>query len=315
MTDNPARSETTDLLTIVGRQSELLDLVQHRLGAIEGKLERIERLSHGASAVRMAGDRVLTRSLVGGLTMIYFVEADDLLLAPHFIMHGVYEPALSNYFLRNVRPTDHCVDVGANFGYFTCLFAKLAFHGRVLGVEADPKIAVLARDNVFANWCEGVAKVLNVAVSDGPGEVTLYRRIGRSGNTGIIKIDVSQQLATGEVPPEPFRIATASIDELIRDHQGHVDHMKIDVEGAEPLAFRGARETIARNAGLRIVMEWSPDQMQAAGFSIGDFTAELAALGLRASIIDDAGGLQPIGYPDLLQRGFLTGIQLAQAVD
>jgi len=37
-----------------------------------------------------------------------------------------------------------------------------------------------------------------------------------------------------------------------------IDVIKIDVEGVEPLVFAGMTETIAKNPGLRILLEYSP---------------------------------------------------------
>ena len=59
-----------------------------------------------------------------------------------------------------------------------------------------------------------------------------------------------------------------------------VDLMKIDVEGHELAVLRGAQNLIARSPSLHIVMEWSIDQLRAAGTDAEDVIAFLATAGL-----------------------------------
>jgi hypothetical protein len=89
---------------------------------------------------------------------------------------------------------------------------------------------------------------------------------------------------TERPPVEEYRpIASVRIDDLAGRLQGRVDIIKIDVEGAEPLVLAGARETIRGNRNLAIVMEWSPGQIEAAGFDLRRFTQEIADLSSVAS--------------------------------
>jgi hypothetical protein len=71
------------------------------------------------------------------------------------------------------------------------------------------------------------------------------------------------------------------------------------------------RETLAANPRIRIVMEWSPAQVQAAGFDVADFTAELADLGLQAAVIQrDMPGPAPV---DQLPRdAYFSGVLLTR---
>lgn len=86
--------------------------------------------------------------------------------------------------------------------------------------------------------------------------------------------------------------------------------VKIDVEGAEPLALRGARRAVAANPQVRIVMEWSPGQIQYAGFDVREFLAELTAMGLQAAAIHESVIPRPIPMMDLLNHDYLCGVLL-----
>lgn len=90
----------------------------------------------------------------------------------------------------------------------------------------------------------------------------------------------------GEQPVQPFTVRGRKIDDLAERLGGRVDFIKIDVEGAEPLALRGAANVIRDNRNLSIVMEWSPGQIAAAGFDVAEFVDEIDARGLQLFILE-----------------------------
>ena len=119
--------------------------------SLHTKISRIERNSHGSRATYVGNNRVLVRCIVNNFDIAYYVEADDRLLSPWFIITGKYESELTNYIVRESKQDSHCVDVGANFGYFTCLMARLCSQGQVIGIEADHHVYELTRDNIAIN--------------------------------------------------------------------------------------------------------------------------------------------------------------------
>lgn len=270
---------------------------------LSGRLARLESAQVGGRAVYVGDGRLLTKAHPFGL--LYYVEANDRLIVPKFVMDGIFEVDVTHFLRKHVAPDSICVDVGANFGYYTCIMARLAHQGRTTGIEADPKIFALARDNVFINWMEGRATVKNLAAADRVGEIQLYRRVGRSGNTGVIQLSDDALAQMGEPPQEPFTVRCSTLDE---EFPGRVDFLKIDVEGAEPLVFRGAAKLIANNPGIHIVMEWSPEQLKHAGFDIGDFVGELSSMGLQPSILDYEGEPMETTWPTLLEKPYCNTV-------
>jgi FkbM family methyltransferase len=274
---------------------------------MELRLSRLETLSQGAKAVYVGNDRVLVKA--NFLDIVYLVEADDRLIVPRFMMKGVHEPEITSFFIRNIGPEDNALDLGANFGYYSCLMGRCAHLGKTIALEPDQKIFELMRDNVYINGLESCVTPIRAAASDVEGVSTLYRRSTRSGNTSMIMLPEEYTTAHGEIPAEAFDSPAIPVDTLLEDFGGRLDFIKIDVEGAEPLVFRGARETIARNHHIRIVMEWAPDQIRAAGFDLAAFTEELAAMGLKPALIGQTVPEQ-INWAALLAARYLSGVLL-----
>ncbi|MEJ0052115.1 MAG: FkbM family methyltransferase [Methylovirgula sp.] len=286
-----------------------LDEVRARLAAVELKLDRLEIFSHGARATYVGGNRVLTKTVVADRQIAYLVEADDRLLSPWFIVAGGYETELTNFFVSALKPGSHCIDVGANFGYFTGLMARFCPQGRVIGIEPDAHVFELARDNIFINGF-GHAEVIHAAAGKHDFELTLHRRNTRSANTSIAKLPAEFIESMGEAPSEPFTVKCIPIDDLLPRLGGRVDFMKIDVEGAEPLVFEGAEKTIAANPQIRIVVEWSPGQLIAAGFEVSSYLSSLESMGLMPFDIEPDGSLKALSFEELSQLPYRAGVVL-----
>lgn len=284
--------------------------MQKQLAAIENRMDLQEAFSHGSRATFVGNNRVLTKIVVANNQIALFVEADDRLLSPWFIASGQYETPLTNYFVSSLQPGSHCLDIGANFGYFTCLMARFCPNGRVVGVEADRHVYEIARDNVFINGFGGFAEVIHAAAGDSASDMTLYRRNTRSGNTSIIRFPDEFTAQLAETPSQAFEVKGLRIDDLLPRMEGRVDFIKVDVEGAEPLVFDGARATIAANPNLAIVVEWSPDQIVAAGFDVSAFLASLKAMDLQPYDLDLQGSPTPVTFEELLNLPYRAGILL-----
>ncbi|WCT72028.1 FkbM family methyltransferase [Sphingomonas naphthae] len=272
--------------------------MQRQIEQLTHQVHALEAFSHGSRATYMGNNRVLVKAVMAGRNFGFMVEADDRLIAPWFIITGQFEPVLTNYFIRVLKPGDHCIDAGCNFGFYTGLMGRLCPQGQVVGIEADGRVADLARDNLAINNVQENSRIVHAAICDSRDPVTLYRRIGRPGNTSMTDPGTALTDLMGEPAVEPFTVTGVRIDDLAAEMGGRVDHMKIDVEGAEPLAFAGARRTIADNPQLRIVMEWSPDQIRTAGFDLSAFLGDLAGMGLKP--FDIVGTeLAPLSFADL----------------
>jgi FkbM family methyltransferase len=157
------------------------------------------------------------------------------------------EPAVARQIVETLRPGDVFVDGGANMGFYTLLASKLVgSDGRVYAVEMIPETAERLRAHVADNGLTNVT-VIERALSAREGE-TVHAAMpqGRWGMASIVRGD-----STGSRD-----IATTTLDAILKD-EPRVRLIKLDLEGAEPLALAGATETLRKTEQL--VFERAPD--------------------------------------------------------
>jgi FkbM family methyltransferase len=254
-----------------------------------------------ASKVVPVGDRLLVGCR--HLNLVYYVQNTDKLIGPRFIVEGEYEPPTTAFVMRTVKEDHVCIDVGANFGYYSCMLAHLAWRGRVLAYEADPQMHAVLVDNVAINWSEGIVEPINSAVGADFGTLTLHRWIDRSGNTGVIS---PRHYPGFELATEQFDIACQPLDCLV-DQLHRLDLVKIDVEGAESLVVAGMGRLVERFRPI-VIIEWSPTQIEAAGSSTHVLASALKTWGLSIYTI------RPDGTPAATDFDTLVGLSFQNVV-
>jgi FkbM family methyltransferase len=186
---------------------------------------------------------VLCRAL-GRYRMV--VSADDESIGPNLILDGVWEPGVTLFLQRHIRPGMVCFDAGANLGYFTVLMGGLAAPGgRVLAAEPISESRRLLHRNITLNGMDATTQVFDHALGDGSGHARMVIPRGEPKNAHI-----SQETAEGA-----WDGATVRIEPLDSLDLPVLDLIKIDVEGSEIALWNGMQRTIDRSPWIRIVME------------------------------------------------------------
>jgi FkbM family methyltransferase len=187
-----------------------------------------------------------------------------------------YEPHVVARMRRELAPGQTFVDVGASLGYFTVLAGDaVGPTGRVVSCEPGPQNHSVLLLNVVSRGLENVT-VHRLAVGDRRG-VLLYSGSGGNGAVGPYDGDPAA-LATHDL------VETAPLDELLAGLD-RVDIIKADVEGAEGLVLRGARQTLAAHHPV-LFLEFSPPSLATtSGMSGRELLDELGALGYRFEVL------------------------------
>jgi len=184
----------------------------------------------------------------------------------------IFEEQVVRVAERYIRPGSCVLDVGANFGQMTLAFSRLVGeHGRVYAFEADEFVFSVLQRNIDANQRRNVV-ALSGAVYDRDGQDVFYpvpdfRRFGAFGSYGIDPTAKSGR-----------RVRTMTIDSLkIVDP---ISFMKIDIQGSDLFALRGAEETIRRHK-MPIVFEYEEQFQQAFGTCFEDHVRFIESIDYR----------------------------------
>ena len=254
-----------------------------------------------ASAMRpyyyLGNDAALTQLSTGHP---FLVNTRDRGITTWIILGGVWETFVDDILCALVRPGQVFIDVGANQGYYTIKLGHLVGEaGAVFSFEPNPELYRFLFDNVSINGLASRVRAYRVAAGDAPGQSILrfpYNNMG-GGHVAVPGHPAAPQ--TDDVDSGSYRIDVARIDDVL-PARTVADLIKIDVEGYEPLAVRGMRETLDRSPNAAIVLEVAV----AAWARFGDPIALLEQVrGARdAYWIDHGGRLTPVTLDQLATR-------------
>jgi FkbM family methyltransferase len=184
------------------------------------------------------------------------------------IRSGAYDVPEIALLSDVVRRGDTVVDVGANYGLYSFHLARLVGEsGRVVAFEAAPSTALALGRVLRALGVEPRIRLVQKAVGETAGQLRLAipRRADGSTESGLAWIVPSET----EVPAgDTVDVAVASLDDEV-GQEGEIAFMKIDVEGADLHALRGAVTIIARDAPT-ILVEVSPPLLARQGVRPAD---------------------------------------------
>jgi FkbM family methyltransferase len=169
---------------------------------------------------------------------------------------GRWEPLHTMLAKREIKPGDVVLDLGANIGYFTLLFARLVGpSGKVYAFEPAPDtFAVLAR-NVEENGYTNVTLVAKaVSNVNGHAQLTIH-----DDNPGI------NEMAAGGADTRSARVDTVRLDDYLAGYQGRIDFIKMDIEGMEPFALEGMQQLLDRNPQVKLLTEFISTQTRKVG--------------------------------------------------
>ncbi len=218
----------------------------------------------GPFAVPVSSDDLLVQTLFGNK---YYVPVHDQLMTPQLVVYRQWEAQLSRLLPRLAPAGSVFVDVGANFGYFTCLVAgamKATPGSRVIAVEPNPDMLRLLDINIRINWSMAPVQVVAAALADERGTRKLTVPRHAAGNASLAIAHDESAGVLPEAAAATVDVDVLRLDDILRD-EARVDLIKVDVEGFETAVFRGGSETLQR-PGLKLVFEWAQTQTRAAGY-------------------------------------------------
>jgi FkbM family methyltransferase len=188
-------------------------------------IEAIELTKEGATLVsRFGGARFPCEPADRGLPPVVALD------------FGAYEAKDFAMLLSLVPRGGTLIDVGANIGWYSVHAALADSTARVVAIEPVPSSYRWLTAAIASNALRNVT-ALNVGAAEESGELVLFVDAGISGAA-------SSAPSTGEAGLERITCPAVTLDDLVAGHGGTAHVMKLDIEGAELFALRGASSVL-----------------------------------------------------------------------
>lgn len=225
----------------------------------------------------------------------YFKFKTEDVIGRHIFKKGIYEECLTNFLLKKLKlkEEDIIFDIGANIGWYSVLLDQISPNSaRIYAFEPDPLNFSLLKNNIKLNGAQKVSP-FQQAVSDTKGTQTLYLYPSKNqGRHSLLPINSDKQV----------QVSTIMLDDFIHNNHLNVANLKfikIDVEGYEYFALKGAKKALAQVP--YILSEYSPNYMKKGAISPERLLDLLYSYSFTPHLIEN-GKTTPVSREDILSE-------------
>ena len=216
-----------------------------------------------------------------------YLDKDDNL---NLSVVGRHEKLITELVQEVIKPGDTVVDIGANIGYYTLIFARsVGPTGHVYAFEPDPDNFALLKKNIQLNGYTNVT-LERKAVSSTTGNLRLY-----------IADNVGDHRAydSGDNRPH-IDIPAVTLDDYLQEIP--VSFIKMDIQGFEHTALQGMQKTLTKSAPLKLITEFWPYGIHLAGSTARAYLDSLIAAGFQISLLEGTQNTPHISLDALEQK-------------
>lgn len=187
---------------------------------------------------------------------------------------GFYELELTCRIVALAKQGGLFVDVGANYGYFSCMWAASNPENRVMAFEASPRNVSPLRENIAKNHLEAQVDVYDIALGKEVGNLPFS--FMSDEQTGWGGLSLKNEMNTINVP-------VVTLDQFWAETLYQtIDVLKIDTEGADTWVLEGAsqlikdkrikhiffEENMVRMSSLNILSETAQNLLISSGYQL-----------------------------------------------
>ena len=208
----------------------ILDNILRRLPDFKGK-QRLARLIYG-NYIKKAVDI----SITGSYGCKYYLPNLIETISFELFINGIYEKDTHEFLLKRLPDKAVFLDLGANIGSIAIPICRKRNDLNVICVEASPWVFEFLKKNIALNGLTKV-RLLNKAIFDSDDqEIDFFGPTEKFGKGSF----------TPHYTDKSVKVATIQVDSLLKANNiAKVDIIKIDIQGFEYYAFKGASKTIA----------------------------------------------------------------------
>lgn len=191
------------------------------------------------------------------------------ILSDHIAFSGIWDLPLSRHLIRRARAGGVLVEIGANLGYFSLLWASAQPGNRCFAFEASPRILPLLRRNIERNRLHDRIEVFPVAA-------------GKEAGRGVFDLGPADQTGWGGLASAPeagqVSVEVVRVDEVL-EYPGQISFLKVDVEGADTWALLGCEGLFREKRVREVWFEQNKPRMRALSINEREAHQYLAAHG------------------------------------
>jgi FkbM family methyltransferase len=157
-------------------------------------------------------------------------------VAFEIFVNGIYESDTNQFLYERVPENGLLIDIGANIGAVTIPLCKRRKDIRVLCIEAAPSIFATLEKNIKENGLDNQVSCYNYALYDVDHKILPFYSSEANFGKGSLSAVYTDKAV---------EVRTIRLDTLINELGiTKVDFIKIDIEGYEYYAFKGAEELL-----------------------------------------------------------------------
>ena len=226
-----------------------------------------------------------------------YVDSRDVTISRILLTAGSWERGTTRLFEDIIQKGMVVLDVGANIGYFTLIAAKLVGEeGKVFAFEPEPYNFDLLARNLKLNGYHHVIPIQK-AISDKNGRATLFLDKTQWGQHSLSRGNVTNFSGNS------VEVEVQTLDDFLKDFGHRVDFAKIDVQGAESAVIQGMRQIIKNNKNLKLVVQFSPEQLRGFDSSPEELLNRLTGYGFKLYQIGESKEqMVPVDIASLIKR-------------
>jgi FkbM family methyltransferase len=201
------------------------------------------------------------------------------LLSDRVAFMGIHEPVLTNRVIELGRQGGVMVDIGANLGYFSLLWAASNPLNKCIAFEASPRNVEILRRNVSRNQLDSQIEIVPCAAGATAGKFQFDLGPPDQRGWGGLALETSDRCVEVDVVRADEKIPATDSIAL----------MKVDTEGADAWALMGCERLLKAGAVKEIWFEQNKPRSTALGIPADAASEYLQSVGYSSTAQGDRG--------------------------
>jgi FkbM family methyltransferase len=188
-------------------------------------------------------------------------------LSAYFLYKKSFEDPFWNLVRRQpqIFKDGDILDIGANIGYTSCVFATVLKPGsKICAFESDQITFGLLEETVRRKNLSGAIEPVHHAVGSSDGSLKFWHNERHSADHRVV---TDQFSSTCTDDSQISTVPATTVDTFVKSRNiQNISFIKIDVKGYELAVCEGMKNTLEKFPQAVVCLEYSPDALRELGF-------------------------------------------------